>query len=87
MNIPVKYKSDLTEGNILHPDAVRLKTLCTECQRPLDCHWPPEMTFAGKPCTPVEYISKALQHDKIFICCDDCLQKMPDVKIEDLFYE
>lgn len=49
------------------------------------CHWPPTTTFAGKSCTAAEYMAEALQSDSVGIYCDDCLEKMPDVKLEDLY--
>lgn len=85
--MPVKYKSDRTEGRKSPADAVNLKTRCTKCQQPLDCHWPPAMTFGGESCTPEEYMAKALQSENVGIYCDDCLEKMPDVKLEYLRHE
>lgn len=84
--MPVKYKSDRTEGRKSPTDAVHLKTRCTKCQQPLDCYWPPAMTFGGEPCTPEEYMAKAMQSESVGIFCD-CLEKMPDVKLEDLRHE
>lgn len=65
---------------------VHLKTLCTRCQQPLECHWPAEMTFAGEPCTAEEYMAKTLRAENVGVYCDDCLDKMPDVKLKDLRY-
>jgi hypothetical protein len=66
--------------------SVHIKTLCTRCQQPLDCNWPTEMTFAGQPCTAEEYMAKTLTTENVGVYCDDCLDKMPDVKLEDLRY-
>lgn len=63
-----------------------LKTLCTRCQSPLDCDWPTEMTFGGKACTAEEYMAKTLRSDYVGVYCDTCLEKMPDVKLEDLHW-
>ena len=63
---------------------VRLATLCFECGTKVECHWPEEMCWAGLSVTPQEYMANALNHDKVEILCDDCLQKRPDVKVEDL---
>ena len=78
-----------TENNTTKPEdsAARLETLCTGCQKPMVCHWPPMTTWGGVPCTAAEYMSKALQSESVGIYCDDCLEKMPDVKLEDLCYE
>lgn len=81
------YKSDRTEGRTSPADAVHITSLCTGCKKPMDCHWPPTMTFDGEPCTPEEYMAKALQSENVGIYCDDCLEKMPDVKLEDLQYQ
>jgi len=80
----VKYKSDRNQKAERHPDAVHMKTLCTGCQKPVDCYWPPMTTWGGEPCTAEEYMAKALQSENVGIYCDDCLEKMPDVKLEDL---
>jgi hypothetical protein len=80
----VKYKSDRTDGRKSPANAVHLKTLCTECQKPVDCYWPPMTTWGGKPCTAAEYMAKVLQSESHGIYCDDCLEKMPDVKLEDI---
>ena len=77
------YKSDRTEGRERFPDAVHLKTLCTACKNPVDCYWPPTTTFGGEPCTAEEYMAKALQSESVGIYCDDCMERMPDVKLED----
>ena len=31
-----------------------------------------------------ENVAHAMRTDNVYICCDDCLAKMPDVKLEDL---
>jgi len=79
-----KYKSDRTEGRESPADAVRLKTRCTKCQKPMDCHWTPDQTWGWVPCTAAEYMAKALQSENVGVYCDDCLETMPDVKLEDL---
>lgn len=81
------FRSDRLDGRKPPADAVRLKTLCTKCQKPMECHWPAETTFGGVKCTAAEYMAKALQSESVGIYCDDCLEKMPDVKLEDLRYE
>jgi len=63
-----------------------LKTRCFRCGVPLECHWPETMTWAGAP-TREEYMSNALRHDRVHVVCDDCLAKMPDVKLEVLRWE
>jgi hypothetical protein len=78
------YKSDRNQNAKRHPDAVHLRTLCTGCKKPLDCYWPPTTTFAGKPCTAAEYMALAMQSECVGIYCDDCLERMTDVKLEDL---
>jgi hypothetical protein len=83
----VKYKSDRTDGRKSPENAVHLKTRCTACQKPVDCYWPPMTTWGGEPCTAAEYMAKALQSENHGIYCDDCLEKMPDVKLEDLNHE
>lgn len=82
-----KYKSDRTEGREAPSNAVHLKTRCTKCQKPMDCHWSPDQTWGGVPCSAEEYMAKALQSENVGVYCDDCLEKMPDVKLEDLFGE
>ena len=84
---PPKYKSDRTEKKERHPDAVNIKTLCTGCKQPIDCYWPLAMTFGGEPCTGAEYMAKALQSESVGVYCDDCMEKSPDVKLEDLCHE
>lgn len=61
-----------------------LKTLCTRCQAPIICEWPDKMTFGGDPVTPAEYMSKALQSERVLVVCNNCLAEMPDVKLEDM---
>jgi len=81
------YKSDRNQNARLHSNAVHLKTLCTGCSKPIDCHWPKQMTFAGSPCSPQEYMAKTLQSKSVGIYCNDCMESMPDVKLEDLRFE
>lgn len=81
------FRSDRLDGRKPPADAVRLKTLCTKCQKPMECHWPAETTFGGVKCTAEEYMAKALQSESVGIYCDDCLEQMPDVKLEDLRHE
>lgn len=83
----VKFKSDRTEGRKPPANSVHLKTLCTGCNKPMDCYWPPTTTWGGEPCTAAEYMAKALQSENHGIYCDDCLEKMTDVKMEDLRHE
>ena len=64
---------------------VKLKTLCTRCQQPLECNWPAEMIFAGEPCTAEEYMAKTLMGENLGVYCDACLDKMP-FKLEKLYY-
>jgi hypothetical protein len=61
-----------------------IKTLCTVCQCDLLLQWPDKMTFAGAECTAQEYASNALRSETVYLVCDSCLAKMPDVRIEDL---
>jgi len=84
---PEIYKSDRTEDRKPPPNSVHVKTRCTKCQNPIDCYWPKEMSYAGLSVTPQEYMALALQSEGVGIYCDDCLEKMPDVKLEDLCYE
>jgi len=81
------YKSDRTERRKPHPGAVAIKTLCTGCKEPLTCHWPPMMDFAGRMIPATEYMAKTLLNEDMGVFCDPCLEKMPDVKLEDLRYE
>jgi hypothetical protein len=60
------------------------RTLCTRCLTPIDCEWPDEMKWAGRAMPTVEYVGNAMRSNNVMICCDDCLAKMPDVKLEDL---
>lgn len=64
-----------------------LKTLCFECGVPLECYWPETMTWAGEPVSREEFMTNALRHERVRVVCDDCLAKMPDVKLEDLRWE
>lgn len=61
-----------------------LATLCSRCQRPLKCEWPDEMTFGGEPVAATEYMARALRSNAVLIVCDECLAKMPDVRLEDM---
>lgn len=81
------YKSDRNQNSQRHPDAVHLKTLCTGCKNPVDCYWPPMTTFGGETCTVEEYMAQALQSESVGIYCDDCMERMPDVKLGDLHFE
>lgn len=81
------YKSDRTLGLKPPENAVHIKTLCTKCQRVVDCYWPPEMDFAGIKCTAVEYMAQVLQSERVGVYCDDCMEKMPDVNVEDLCWD
>lgn len=51
------------------------------------CYWLQNQTWGGVPCTAEEYMAKALQSESVGIYCDDCLETMPDVKLEDLCFE
>ena len=44
-------------------------------------------TFGGEPCTAEQYMAKAIQSETVGIYCDDCCEKMPDVKLENVLYE
>lgn len=44
------------------------------------------MTFGGQLCTAEEYMAKTLRSDYVGVYCDTCLEKMPDVKLEDLLW-
>lgn len=65
-------------------DKETLSTLCSQCQKPLTCQWDKEMTFGGEKVTASEYMARALRSKNVQIVCDDCLQKMPDVRVEDM---
>ena len=81
------FKSDRTEGHAPPQYAVHLKTLCTGCKEPMECAWPEMTTWGGKPCTAAEYMALTMQSECVGIYCDDCLEKMPDVELEDLHHE
>lgn len=81
------FRSDRIDGAKFVENAVIIKTLCTKCLKPMECHWPPEMDFAYKKCTALEYMAKVLESESMGVYCDDCLEKMPDVKLEDLMFE
>lgn len=78
------FRSDRLDARKAPANAVHLKTLCTKCQKPMECRWPAETTFGGVKCTAAEYMAKALQSENVGIYCDGCLEQMPDVKLEDL---
>lgn len=82
-----KYKSDRTEARKPVAGSVMIKTLCTKCQKPMKCFWPEKTTWGGVECTASEYMAKAILSENVGIYCDDCLETMPDVKLEDLRYE
>ena len=81
------YKSDRNQNANPHPDAVVLKTLCRGCLSPMVCHWSPMMDFAGKFIPAADYMAKTLLDEDMGVFCDPCLEKMPDVKLEDLIAE
>lgn len=60
---------------------VRLDTLCTLCKKPITCEWPLTMEWGGETVTAQEYLARALRSEKVFICCDSCLEVMPDVDL------
>ena len=66
---------------------VRLTTLCFGCGVRVECDWPAEMSYAGLSVTPQEYMALALNNDKTEVLCDACIQKRPDVRVEDLIQE
>ena len=59
-------------------------TLCSRCLIKIECNWPDKMTWDGRPVPCLEYVANALRSTNVMICCDDCLEKMPDVELEDL---
>lgn len=42
------------------------------------------MNWAGRSVPTAEYVGNAMRSQNVMICCDECLAKMPDVKLEDL---
>jgi hypothetical protein len=44
------------------------------------------MNWAGEIVTPHEYMAKALNSDFAKICCDKCLDEMPDFDFSDPNY-
>lgn len=81
------FRSDRIDRRKPPANAVRLKTLCTKCQNPMECIWPAETTFGGVKCTAAEYMAKALESGCVGIYCDNCLETMPDVNLDDMRYE
>jgi hypothetical protein len=61
---------------------VLIKTLCTRCLEPLVCEWPEEMNWGGNTVTAHEYMANAMNSEDVKICCDDCLDTMPDVDLD-----
>lgn len=82
-----KYKSDRTEGHQPPSDFTIIKTLCSKCFCKLDCKMPRRMTFGGIPCAPEEYMANALRSDSVYFFCDNCLESMPDVNVEDMILD
>lgn len=68
----------------MQPEKFCFKTLCTRCLAPIDCEFPAQMTWVGEVIPTREYIANALRSKNVWICCDDCMEKMPDVNLEDL---
>lgn len=60
------------------------RTLCTRCLTPIDCEWPDEMKLGERTVPALDYVAHALRSESVYICCDKCLEEMPDVKLEDL---
>lgn len=79
---PYNGPGDPPEGKV-----VTLRTLCTECQTPIVCEWPEEMSWAGLSVTPQEYMANAIRNQSTEILCDACLQRRPDVRVEDLILD
>jgi hypothetical protein len=65
---------------------VKIKTLCTTCLDPLEVEWPEQMNWAGEIVTAHEYMARALNSDFAKICCDKCLDEMPDFDFSDPNY-
>jgi hypothetical protein len=63
---------------------VNIKTLCTICQEPLVCEWPEEMNWAGENVSATQYMANALNSDFVKICCDKCLDEMPDYEMAEM---
>lgn len=61
-----------------------IRTLCSKCQAPLTCKWPERMKCGEDDVSAEEYMARALRSERVLICCDACLKKMPDVRVEDL---
>jgi len=51
---------------------------------PIECQWPDQMKLGNRVVSTPEYVAYTLRSKNVYICCDDCLEKMPDIKIEDL---
>ena len=66
---------------------VSIKTLCTNCQDPLECHWPERMNWGGENVSAIEYMANAINSDDVKILCDQCLDEFPDVDMEKMEVE
>jgi hypothetical protein len=66
---------------------VEIKTLCSNCLSPLTCNWPKEMNWGGQTVSAEQYITNALNSEYVKICCDTCLDEMPDVDMEKMQVE
>ena len=62
---------------------VKMKTLCTRCLDPLEVEWSEEMNWRGETVTAQQYMANALNSEFIKICCDTCLDEMPDFDFND----
>jgi hypothetical protein len=62
---------------------VKMKTLCTRCLDPLEVEWSEEMNWGGETVTAQQYMANALNSESIQICCDTCLDEMPDFDFND----
>ena len=66
---------------------VSIKTLCTNCQDPLECHWPERMNWGGENVSAIEYMANAINSDDVQILCNQCLDELPDVDMEKMEVE
>jgi hypothetical protein len=42
------------------------------------------MKLGERTVPALDYVAHALRSESVYICCDKCLEEMPDVKLEDL---
>jgi hypothetical protein len=66
-----------------HPEAVRAweesrEVRCDKCGEPLELHWPELNQWGDEWVSVDEYLTRAKAHPRSWVCCDDCLNVMPD---------